>query len=104
MFNDECVNFNEFVGGIGALGFMPYFRFRKSKTGDHKEHDHIAVICRDEPCSGAHIARVCVCCIGKVHVNDYEGFKEAISLETYDQLVNLITNFSYTDVDYKAIR
>ena len=50
MFNDECVSFSEFVGGIGALGFMPYFRFYRSKKGDPKEHDHIAEICRDEPC------------------------------------------------------
>ncbi len=103
MLPEKSIRFNEFVNGLDELQVMPHFRFRRSQSGDANEHDLIFLVCTKEPEKGAHIGRTCICCIGNSQINDYEKFKNSMSRDHYDAILNLLFNFTYTDVIYKAI-
>lgn len=100
---EKNISLEEFLKGLKELQVMSHLRFRRSQSGDPDEHDLIFLVCTKEPKKGAHIGRTCLCCIGNSSINDYENFKDCMSTEHYDAILNLLFNFTYTDVKYKAI-
>ncbi|AQS52552.1 hypothetical protein BW727_100142 [Jeotgalibaca dankookensis] len=103
MLPEKNISLEEFMRGLSELQVIPHLRLRRSQSGNPDEHDLIFLVCTQEPNEGAHIGRVCLCCIGNASINDYEGFKDSMSTEHYDAILNLLFNFTYTDVKYKAI-
>lgn len=103
MLPEKKVTFEEFIEGIRALGFMPHLRFRRSQSGELSEHDWIFLVNTHQPNAGSHIGRVCLCCVGNGSINDYQNFEEAFDQEIYDSLVELLFDFTYTDVEFKHI-
>ena len=103
MVSEKNVSLREFLTGLKELEVIPHLRFRRSQSGDPDEHDWIFLVCTKSPRKGSHIGRTCICCIGNFRVTDYEYLKDSISTETYDVIKNLLLNFTYTDVEYKAI-
>ena len=100
---EKNISLEEFLKGLKELQIMSHLRFRRSQSGAPDEHDLIFLVFTKEPKKGAHIGRTCLCCIGNASINDYEGFKDSMSTEHYDAILNLLFNFTYTDVKYKAI-
>lgn len=98
------VSLQEFMGKLDALDVTPHLRFRRTQSGDPDEHDWIFLVCRQEPNRGSHIGRTCTCCNDNSSINDYESFKESMSEEHYNSILDLLFDFTYTDVDYKASR
>lgn len=101
MLPNNPVRFSQLCHRLTELDFNIMFRFSRRMKGSLKEHDHIAVICRHGPQRGVHLARICTCCIGNVQINDYDHFKNSITKETYDSVVELLMDYAYTDIEYK---
>ena len=100
---EKNISLEEFLKGLKELQVMSHLRLRRTHSGNPDEHDLVFLVCTQEPKKGAHIDRTCLCCIGNASINDYEGFKDSMSTEHYDAILNLLFNFTYTDVKYKAI-
>lgn len=103
MLPEKNISLEEFMRGLNELQVIPHLRLRRSQSGNPDEHDLIFLVCTQEPKKGVHIGRACLCCIGNSSINDYADFKDSMNKEHYDAIVNLLFNFTYTDVKYKAI-
>lgn len=104
MLPERKVSLDEFLRGMADLQIMPHMRFRRLRTEDPDEHDWIFLVCTQVPKKGAHLGRTCVCCNDNTSINDYDRFEESISEEQYNAIVELLFDFTYTDVEYKRIK
>lgn len=103
MLPEKNVSFGEFVKGIKELGFTLHFRFRRSQSGDLTEHDWVFIVNTYPPHEGAHLGSLCLCCVGSASINDYQNYEDSFDLQTYDAVLDLLFNFTYTATSDKEI-
>lgn len=102
MLPERKVSLDEFLEGLSDLGIVPQLRFAKDRSWSQDNHNRIFLVLFKNSTHGSHIGRTCTCCVGKSSINDYDLYKDYLSKETYDAIVDLLFNFSYTDVEYKS--
>lgn len=89
----EPLTFRQFCQSVAELDFHIHFKFVKHLVG----HDYILIFCTN----GSLIAQVCTCCVGNFRINDYAGFKQYVSHDQYDQLTDLVLDYTMTDPEDK---
>lgn len=104
MLPEKQLSFPEFMTSLENLPVSPLFRFAKGKSWSQDNHDRIFLVCSQGPNRGAHLGRTCLCCNDNSSINDYDGFEDSMSEEQYNAILELLYNFTYTDVGYKAFK